>query len=56
MIEGVLTWGDEHTIQYTDDVLQNSISETHIILLTIVTQINSMKIKIKLNIFLLAVE
>ena len=28
VIEGDLTWGGEHTIQYTDDVLQNCIPET----------------------------
>ena len=33
-MEGDLTWGGEHTIQYTDDVLQNYTSETYIILLT----------------------
>ena len=31
MIEGNLTWGGEHTTQYTDDVLQNSTPETYII-------------------------
>ena len=36
-----LTWGGERTIQYTDDILQNRISETWIILLTNVTPINS---------------
>ena len=46
VIEGDLTWGGEHTIQYTDDVLQNCILETYIILLTYVTPINSIK-KIK---------
>ena len=35
-------WGDEHTIQYTDDVLSNCTLETHIVLLTNVTPINSM--------------
>ena len=34
-MEGDLTWGDEHTIQYTDDVLQNCTPETN------VTPINS---------------
>ena len=33
-MEGDLTCGDEHTIQYTDDVLQNCTPETYIILLT----------------------
>ena len=34
---GDLTWGGEHTIQHTDDVLQKCILETYIILLTNVT-------------------
>ena len=34
VMEGDLTWGGEHTRQYTDDVLYNRILETHIILLT----------------------
>ena len=29
-VEGDLTWGGEHTIQYTDDVLQNCAPETYI--------------------------
>ena len=33
-MEGDLTWGGEHTIQYTDDVLQNCTPETCIILST----------------------
>ena len=41
VMEGDLTWGGEHTIQYADDVLQNYIHETYIILLTNVTPINS---------------
>ena len=41
VMEGDLTQGSEHTIQYTDNVLQNSTPETYIILLTIVTLINS---------------
>ena len=40
-MEGDLTWGGEHTIQYTDDALQNSTPETYRILLTNVTPINS---------------
>ena len=43
---GDLTWGGEYTVQYTDNVLQNCIPETHIILLT-VTPINSIKNKNK---------
>ena len=46
LMEGDLTWGSEHTIQYTDDVLWNYTSETCIILLiTNVTPINSIKKK-----------
>ena len=41
-MEGDLTWGGEHTIQYTDDVLQNCKPDTYIILLTSITLINSM--------------
>ena len=40
---GDLIWGDEHTIQYTDDVAQNCITETYVTLLTSVTPISSMK-------------
>ena len=43
VMEGDLTWGGEHTIQYTGDVLQNCMSETCIILLTNVTPINNKK-------------
>ena len=42
--EGDFTLGGEHTIQYTDDVLQNCTLETYIILLTNVTPVYSMKI------------
>ena len=38
-------WSDGNTIQYTDDVLQNCIPETYIILLTNVTTVNSIKNK-----------
>ena len=38
-----LTWGGEHTIQYTDDVLQNIQVYNSVILLTSVTPINSIK-------------
>ena len=37
LMEGDLTLGGEHTIQYTDGVLQNCTLETYIILLTNVT-------------------
>ena len=43
-MEGDLTWDDEHTIQYTGDVLQDCTPETYIILLTNVTPINSIQI------------
>ena len=36
--EGDLTSGDEHTVQYTDDVLQNWTPETCIILLAMSPQ------------------
>ena len=45
-MEGDLTWSGEHTIQYTDYVLQNCTPETDI-LLTNVTQIRSIKKIIK---------
>ena len=38
-----LTWGGEHKIQCTDNVLEDCTTETHIILLTNVTPINSIK-------------
>ena len=44
-MEGRLTWGSEHTIQYTDDVLQNHTPETYIILLTNVNTIHLIKKK-----------
>ena len=44
-MEGDLTWGGEHIIQHVDDVLQNCIPETHIILLTYVTPMNLIKNK-----------
>ena len=40
-MEGDLTWGDKHTIQYADDMLQNCTPEIHIILLTNVTAAKS---------------
>ena len=40
-----LTWGGEHTIQCTDDVLQNCALETCTVLLTSVTSISSIKRK-----------
>ena len=41
VMEGDVTWDGEHTIQYTDNVLQNYTLETYIILLTNVTTVNS---------------
>ena len=43
-MDGDLTWGGEHTIQCTDDVLWNCAPETCVILLTSVTPINSIKV------------
>ena len=43
VMEGYLTLGGEHTIQYTDDVLQSCTPETYITLLNNVTPINSIK-------------
>lgn len=37
LMEGDLTLGDKHTIQYTDDVVQNFTLETYIITLANVT-------------------
>ena len=51
VMEGDLTWGGEHTVQYTDDVLQTYIPET-LILLTNVTTISSIKKKVKKRHFL----
>lgn len=44
-MEGDLTYGGKHTMQYTEDVLQNCILETCIILFTKVTPTNSTKKK-----------
>lgn len=41
--EGDLIWGDEHTIQYTDNVCHNCTLKTGIIVLTDVTAINLTK-------------
>lgn len=46
MVMGEVTWGGEHAIQYTDDVLENCIPEAYI-LVTNVPQINSIKHKMK---------
>ena len=43
MVEGDLTWGGEHTVQYADGVLQKCTPKTYILLLTTVTLINSIK-------------
>ena len=43
MVTEDLTLGGEHTVQYTDDILQNCTSEMYIVLLTNVTQLNSIK-------------
>ena len=43
VMNGDLTLGGKHTIQYTDDVLQNCTIEIYIILLANITPINSTK-------------
>ena len=45
LMEGELTSVGEHTIQYTDDVLQNCTPETYMILLTNITPIINKKEK-----------
>ena len=45
VMEKALTWGGEHMVQYTSEVLQNCTPETYMILLTNVTPINSTKNK-----------
>ena len=48
VMEGELTFDGAHTIQYTDEVLQNCALEAYFIFLTNVTLKNSIKInKIK---------
>ena len=42
---GFLIWDGEHTVQYTDDVLQNCTPDIYIILLTNATLVKSIKIK-----------
>ena len=48
-MKGDLTWGGEHIIQYSDNVLQNCTPETYIILLTNVTPVNSIGKRKKLS-------
>ena len=45
VMEGDLTQGGEHTVQYTDDVLQNCTPETSTISLTNDTPIKPIKEK-----------
>ena len=40
VLEGGLTLGGEHTVQYTDDVSENYTPETYIIILTNVTPVS----------------
>ena len=40
---GDLTWGGEHTMQYTDNILQNRTPEAYIILLISVTPMKSIE-------------
>ena len=54
MMEGDLTWGGEHTIQNTDDVVQNFTPESYIIVLKMSPpkiQSKVKKIKIRKKIF-----
>ena len=55
-MEGGLTWGGEHTVQCTDDVLWNRAPEAYIIGLTNVTRTNSIKKKQKKCTILLDAE
>ena len=43
VMEGDVTWGGEHTVQYTGDISQNCTLETYIILSNEVTPMNSIK-------------
>lgn len=45
VIDEGLTWGGEHTVECTHDMLRNCTPETCIILLTGVTLVNSIKRK-----------
>ena len=47
VLVGDLTWGGEHTVQCTEDILWNCAPETCIILLTCITPVNSIKRKKK---------
>ena len=47
VMDGALTWGGEHAVHCTGDVLWNCAPETCIISLTVVTSINSIKKKEK---------
>ena len=47
VMEGDLTLSGEHTMQYTDDVLQNYTPEIYVILITNVIPINSIKKNLK---------
>ena len=46
---GITGYKSKHTIQYTDDVLQNCTPETYVILLTNVTPVNSIENKINIR-------
>ena len=45
VLDGDMTWGGEHIVQCTDDVLWNSAPETCTIFFTSVTPIHSIKMK-----------
>ena len=42
-MKGDLTWGCECTVQYTDEVSRNCVTETYVILLANVIPINLIK-------------
>ena len=48
-MDGDLILAGEHTIQYTDGVLENCTLKTHIMLVTNIIPINSVKIKKKIK-------
>lgn len=48
-MERELTWGGDHPIQYTGDVLQNCTLEIYTTLLTNVNTMNSIKIQRKIK-------
>ena len=51
VMEGDLTWGGEHTLQCTHDILYNCAPETYIMLFTNVTPIIQLKVFSKEKLF-----